>query len=134
MFQVSKDPKLTQKQTFSMRRLLNLIVLILLAIMLSVITCKSNYLVIKTKFKFSFFSCKTWSRILKFRHQKSINIFSCLLKNFRYVTWWNSEIRKKKRAVREGKVYALALCKKRYINFLFWILQIPLSVKLLTSY
>lgn len=134
MFQVSKDPKLTQKQTFSMRRLLNLIVLILLAIMLSVITCKSNYLVIKTKFKFSFFSCKTWSRILKFRHQKSINIFSCLLKNFRYVTWWNSEMRKKKkRAVREGKVYDLALFKKKYINFLFWIFQIPLSVKLLTS-
>lgn len=59
MFQVSKDPKLTQKQTSSMRKLLNLIVLILLAIMLSVITCKSNSLVIKTKFKFSFFSCKT---------------------------------------------------------------------------
>ena len=39
----------------------------------------------------------------------------------------------KKRAVREGKVYDLALFKKKYINFLFWILQIPLSVKLLTS-
>lgn len=132
MFQVSKDPKLTQKQTFSMRRLLNLIVLILLAIMLSVITCKSNYLVIKIKFKFSFFSCKTWSRILKFRHQKSINIFSCLLKNFRYVTWWNSEIRKKA-CCAWGQSLCLGFFKKKYINFLFWILQIPLSVKLLTS-